>query len=460
MNTAKIFVGILMILTAIKVNGQSDTKSRGLLQQEFIEKHYITPYLKDSGNMKITSTKIIDSLFTAIDNGWGKVAPDTLLKYKLKMPLGDFKHIDAYCYFWTLVSISQDLNLPLKYKRHLVRNYMIPAMQHDFSTLKQRPDLTSVQLIHSGTLQNTLTIGSDNEMDKETTLLTYQLYASFKGILSSLTKSTDTAIVNYSKNQLKGMERFKYDLNAKFNYYNGRDDESLNDVIKGLSTNEYPRSRVFSMSKMLLNNFISSGKKDKSLKLLNTLTLNTTSDNINRDTLLNWYLKVDPLNGKKAFDHALSPLSGSSNKKTGKSIQLPVNWNFINNLVASERTKKVKYYFVDVWYTSCGPCILEIPDLNAFNDKFKNRDDVQFISINTDFINGKLDEAYVVKLSKELSIQFPVVYDNANSNITGKLLVTSYPSKFIIDHTGQIITKTDNSEMTLEAFEMFISELK
>lgn len=40
------------------------------------------------------------------------------------------------------------------------------------------------------------------------------------------------------------------------------------------------------------------------------------------------------------------------------------------------------------------------------------------------------------------------------------MILTSYPSKFIIDHTGQIITKTDNSEMTLEAFEMFISELK
>ena len=461
MNIGKVFIGILMmLLTFIKVNAQSEIKSRGLLQQEYIGERFITPQFKDSGVLKINSTKTIDSLFIAINNQWINVAADTLNKYKLDLSLKDFKHIDAYCYFWTLASISQNLNLPLKHKRHLVRTYMIPAMQGDYLMLKQRPVLSSLKLIHSGTLENTLAIGSDNGMDKETVLLTYQLYMSFNSILRSLAKSSDTAISNYSRNQLKGIERFKYDLSAKFNYYNGKEDESLNFIIKGLSSNEYPRSRVFSISEMLLKDFISSSKKDKSVKLLNALTLNTTSDNINRDTLLNWYLRVDPLNGKKMFDNTVSKMSGSSFKKTGKSIRLPGKWNFIANLIDSERIKKVKYYFIDVWYTSCGPCILEIPDLNAFNEKIKNRNDVQFISINTDFIHGKLDEAYVSKRSKELDIQFPVVYDNANSNITGKLLVKSFPSKFIVDNTGQIITKIDNSAMSLEAFEVFIRELK
>lgn len=460
MNIAKVFIGIFMMLTAIKVNAQSEIKSRGLLQQEFIGEHFITPYLKDSGALKISSTKTIDSLFIAINNQWIKVAADTLNKYKLDMSLKDFKHIDAYCYFWTLASISQTLNLNLKFKRHLVRTYMIPAMQSDYLMLKQRPVLNSLQLIHVGTLQNTLAIGSDNGMDKETVQLSYQLYMSFNKIFKSLIKSTDTAISNYSKNQLNEMERFKYDLNAKFNYYNGNEDESLNYVIKGLSTNDYPRSRVFSMSKMLLNDFISSGKKDKSLILLNALVINTTSDNINRDTLLNWYLRVDPLNGKKEFDNTLSKIPNSSFKKIGKSIKLPVKWNFIANLIDSERIKKVKYYFIDVWYTSCGPCIFEIPDLNAFNEKLKKRDDIQFISINTDFFNGKLDETYVVKRSSELEIQFPVIYDDSNSNIMSKLSVQSFPSKFIIDNTGQIITKIDNSPISLKAFEVFIRELK
>lgn len=230
--------------------------------------------------------------------------------------------------------------------------------------------------------------------------------------------------------------------------------------MEGLNTNNYPRSRVFPISKMLINDFISSGKKDKSFLLLNALTLNTTSDNISKDTLLNWYIRVDPIEGKKEFDHALSRMSGSSFKKTEKSIKLPEKWRFLVNLVDSEKTKRIKYYFIDVWYTSCGPCIFEIPDLNAFNEKVKNRDDIQFISINTDFFNGKFDEAYVSKRSAELGIQFPVVYDDSNSNIMKKLSVQSFPSKFIIDNTGQIIMKIDNSPISLKAFELFIEELK
>lgn len=456
----KVFIAVLIMLASITANAQSENKSRGLLQQEFIGEHFITPQLQNSGALKINSTKTIDSLFTDINNQWIKVAADTLNKYKLDMSLKDFKHIDAYCYYWTLASISQNLNLPLNVKRHLVRSYMIPAMQSDYLMLKERPVLNILNLIHGGTLQNTLAIGSDNGMDKETVQLTYQLYMSFNEIFKSLINSPDTAISNYSNSQLNEMERFKYDLNAKFNYYNGNEDKSLNCVIKGLSTNNYPRSRVFSMSKMLLNDFINAGKKDKSLILLNALVINTTSDNISKDTLLNWYLRVDPLNGKKEFDNTLSKISGSSFKKAGKSIKLPEKWNFLANSIDSKRIKKAKYYFIDVWYTSCGPCIFEIPDLNAFNKKIKNKDDVQFISINTDFFNGKLDETYVLKRSAELKIEFPVVYDNANSDIMQQLSVQSFPSKFIIDNTGQIIMKIDNSPISLKAFDVFINELK
>lgn len=459
MNILRVFIVVLITFSSIRAKAQSEIKSRGLLQQEFISEHFITPQWQNSGTLKISSTKTIDSLFTVINNQWIQVAPDTLNKYKLDIALEDFKHIDAYCYFWTLASVSQSMNLPVNLKKHLVRSYMIPAMERDYVMLKQNPDFNTIRLIHGGTLQNTLAIGSQSGMDKETVQSTYQLYMRFSEIFESLANSTDTAVGNYAKGQLNEIGRFKYDLNAQVNYYDRKEDESLNYVIEGLHTNNYPRSRVFSMSKMLINDFIDSGKKDKSFLLLNALTINTTSDNISKDTLLNWYIKVDPVQGKEVFDNTLSRMSRSSFKKAEKSITLPEKWNFLVNMVDSERIKKAKYYLVDVWYTSCAPCIFEIPDLNAFNEKIKNRDDVQLISINTDFFNGKLDETYVAKRSAELGIQFPVVYDNANNNITEKLAVQSFPSKFIIDNTGQIMMKIDNSPISLKAFEVFIAEL-
>jgi len=459
MSIVKVFLSSFMIIAAITVNAQSDTKSRGLLQQEHILKHFIEPHFKEAGKLEITSTKTMDSLFTAIDKSWTKVALDTLNKYKVNMPLEDFKHIDAYCYLWTLLSISQNLDLPLEFKRHLVQNYMLPAMHKDLITIKQIPNLTSLQLVHGGTLNNTIALGSDSYMDKETILSTYELYTSFIDVLKFAAKNPDTAISNYSKIQINEIERFKYDLNAKFNYYNGNTEASLNDVLTGLSTNGYPRTRVFYMSKLLLKDFITSGKKDNSLKLLDALTIKTTQDNINRDTLLNWYIKVDPLKGKQLFEYSLSKTSSSSFIKTSKSIELPKKWNYLSDLMGSSKKTTIKYYLVDVWYTSCGPCILEIPDLNAFHAKFKDRRDVAFISINTDFVNGKFDQKYVSQRSKELAIKFPVVYDNMKSNIVNKLAVKSFPEKFIVDNTGHIYTKADNSAMTLEAFELFIKEL-
>lgn len=125
MNISKVFIVVLITLSSIRANAQSEIKSRGLLQQEFISEHFITPQWQNSGPLKISSTKTIDSLFTAINNQWIKVSADTLSKYKLDISLEDFKHIDAYCYFWTLASISQNMNLPLNIKKHLVRSYMI-----------------------------------------------------------------------------------------------------------------------------------------------------------------------------------------------------------------------------------------------------------------------------------------------------------------------------------------------
>jgi len=460
MTTAKVFVCAFMILFVLKAEAQSNEKSRGLLQQEFISKHFIEPHFRNGANFEITSTEMMDSLFKAIDRGWTKAATDTLAKYKLNMPLDDFKHIDAYCYLWTILSMSQNLDLSAIHKRHLVRQYLIPAMNNDLHTLKRRPNLTSLQLVHSGTLQNTLVLGSDSDMDKKTILSIYNLYTSFDATLKAFAKNPDTAISNYAKSQVQDLERFKYDLNAKSNYHNGNEDASLNYVLTGLSTNDYPRSRVFSMAELLLNKFAESRKNNSSLKLLDALMTTTTSDNISRDTLLHWYIKVDSLNGQSLFNTAMSRIPKSSFIKTSKTITLPKPWNFITKSVDPEKIATTKYYLLDVWYTSCGPCILEVPELNAFSAKFKDRTDVQFISINTDFINGNFDKRYVSERIKDLKIKFPVVYDDANSKIASGLSVKSFPEKFIIDSTGNIIVKADNSPMTLKAFELFIQELE
>lgn len=45
---------------------------------------------------------------------------------------------------------------------------------------------------------------------------------------------------------------------------------------------------------------------------------------------------------------------------------------------------KGKFSYIDVWATWCGPCCAEIPHLERLVEKYKDNDNVQFISISVD----------------------------------------------------------------------------
>lgn len=437
------------------VNAQ---KARSNFQQDFISRYFIDPQFQKSGPLKVTSDGQMDSLFTAIGTAWKKVADDTLKAHPMDVSPADFKHIDAYCYFWTWISITQQLDMPKQQQQHLVNAYMLPAMFNDLKTLNQNPSITSVKLIYTGTLNNTLGLGSDDRMDKETVLKCYDLYTAFDKTFRSLFNA-DTAISNYARKQLTGIEPLKYDLKAKAAYYNGDTEQAYIAVLTGLSTDQYPKRRLQPMARNLLASFKQTGDTDKSLALLNTIAQNTTADNISRDILLRWYLAVDSVKGRQMYSRVQGRLAGSSFKKTGQIIKLPVNWEFICKQVPAERLKKVKYFLVDVWYTSCGPCLAEIPENNAIYEHFKNRPDVLFVGINTDYKNGNYSKAYVTATCKELNVNFPVIYDTDKLKISHQLAVNSYPQKFIINTKGEILAKTDQSPIERKSFDLFVSEL-
>jgi thiol-disulfide isomerase/thioredoxin len=386
--------------------------------------------------------------------------PDTLKKYKLKMSLTTFKYVDAYVYLVSLTNISSKLHITGEYGEHLLRAYMIPAILKDLSTYKQYPTKTSLELIWQGSLENTIAIGSVNGMSRDAVSETYNLYTSFEKVCKPLRTSRDTTIRNYVNSLFKDVENYKQVLQTQMAYYDKDYERSLNTLLKGLNSNSFPSGRVLSIAEQLLNTLTDRGEKGKSLMLLNALMLNTTKESISRQVLKDWYVKINPSNGEGIFNRILASLPSSSFKHSGKRVELLKQWNFIFNAVNSEKLKTTKYYLLDVWYTSCGACLTEIPDLNSFYDSLKSRNDITFISLNTDFVNGKEDEKYVLERSAELGIKFPIVYDNVASNLAAKLGVDSFPSKYIIDSTGRIITKLDNSKNSLTSFEMFIKELK
>jgi len=77
---------------------------------------------------------------------------------------------------------------------------------------------------------------------------------------------------------------------------------------------------------------------------------------------------------------------------------------------------------------------------------------------NTSYINGKFNKGYVTKRRKAPGIKYPVIYDSSSIQLNKQLPVFGYPAKFILTKSGNLIFKTDQSDMSLTSFELFLKE--
>jgi peroxiredoxin len=112
--------------------------------------------------------------------------------------------------------------------------------------------------------------------------------------------------------------------------------------------------------------------------------------------------------GQKAPDFALTDMQG--------------------NTIDSKKLKG-KIIVLNFWFTSCMPCIAEIPKLNAVYKKYKDNPDVVFIAIT---FNRK---EKVEKFLQHHPMQYTVIpFDNPTCTKFG---VSGFPTNIVIDKTGK-----------------------
>lgn len=448
---------ILILLSSTIVSpAQQTLKLRSDCQQEYIGQKFIWPQLKN-GPFQIKKTTDLDSLFSAMEAGWREASADSLKKYPSELTPSEFAQLDAYCYFWALASITQNINISSDFRKTLIR-YMNAAMLRDEAMIKRIPTPATISMIHAGNLGNTLAIGSTPGADSATIKETYHVYRDFEALFSRLAKSTDTAVSHAARIQLNSLKEFYYPMHAVNCYLNSEYDQAFNFLITGLNVDRYDKRRAIDLTKKLVTHYKKAGDIDRCYTLLNLLALNTTQDNLDRAALRSMYTRVDSLYGSEIYENFKSKLSSSGFKKSGKTIKLPADWRFIKNGVSSDRLKKAKYILVDLWHTACGPCLNEIPGLNDFYKQMKQRSDVVFLSINTDYVNCRETREFVVKRADELKVAYPIYFDEPTLAINEQLGVDAYPAKFIITSKGDILEKTDHSSMTLDSFRAFLKE--
>ena len=423
-------------------------------QQDFIFKNYIA----NADKIDIESNEQMDEVFLEMEKSWKKYVDDTLAKlYTGKIPLETLYNIDPYSYEITLRSISNKTELSKDIEFHLLNEYMLPSLKFDVNEIKKDLDLQSYQLIWVGSI-NTIVIGSYYFQHKE---IINDLFLIINELEQLLTTSMGKVVESTAKNNhriVNYLNYYKYDIYAKYYFLHNETEKAFDSFSDGVSNQKYLTSNILPFATELINYFVENDKTDKSLSILNTIMKSTHNDEIPRDSLRLRYIAIDSINGEDLFNQVNQQVNGNLLNVSEVKIEVsPKYWSYIENELHLEKLDDAEYILIDFWYASCKPCIQEIPELNEFNKKLETRDNVIFISVNTDhFISGK-DRAYVSRIIKSKDIRFPVVFDNDTSMISKQLKITGYPYKTILNGKGEVLEKTNKSSITLNTFKELLS---
>jgi peroxiredoxin len=98
-------------------------------------------------------------------------------------------------------------------------------------------------------------------------------------------------------------------------------------------------------------------------------------------------------------------------------------------------TRRGKVVLVNVWATWCGPCRVEIPELQALHDKYGSRG-FEVLGVSVD--EGHIDT--VKQFVEEQKMTYPVALD-PEGRIANLLQTSMLPTSVLLDRDGKIVWK-------------------
>ncbi len=103
--------------------------------------------------------------------------------------------------------------------------------------------------------------------------------------------------------------------------------------------------------------------------------------------------------------------------------------------------KNNKYTLVDFWHSSCGPCRAQFDKLKDLYDQFSTKG-FEIVAISSDGKNSQTNWKNVILTKKLIWKQ----YWDINGIETKKLGINAFPSNYLIDKSGKVITKNISLE--------------
>ena len=178
-----------------------------------------------------------------------------------------------------------------------------------------------------------------------------------------------------------------------------------------------------------------SGKRvemDKFMELMNSGEW--TMDDVNDSEGKLQYMQLRKATEEEKKMMTQMPMQENSSDFIGKSAPEFKMIDINGNTILSKDTKG-KVVVLNFWFTTCKPCISEIPELNAVYEKYKKNPNVIFASIT---FNKREN---VNEFLKKHNIKYPVVSDAKETCDLFK--VTGYPTNIVIDKNGNYFDYID-----------------
>ena len=115
---------------------------------------------------------------------------------------------------------------------------------------------------------------------------------------------------------------------------------------------------------------------------------------------------------------------------------------------------------VNFWFSSCAPCVGELPELNALNEELMEKGGA-VIGINTDTLGGNSDSISEAKkiLEKQGALYRNLYFDDASKDaIDFANSITAFPTTYLVDRSGNIIGEPLRGSIDNEASMKMLKE--
>ena len=130
----------------------------------------------------------------------------------------------------------------------------------------------------------------------------------------------------------------------------------------------------------------------------------------------------------------------STNTATGSSFPQFEGNDLDENKVDSSIFAENAVTVVNFWFNDCKPCVEELSEMNALNDRIKEQGG-EVIGVNVGTLDGNEENIATAKQILETKgVKYRNIYFDSNSD-AGKfaLGVTAFPTTYVIDRNGNIV---------------------